>query len=248
MHFHLLTIFPEIFESYFRFGILKRALEKKLVEVSVYNLRDFAAAGDPHRSVDDTPYGGGPGMVLKVEPIFRGVEFIKQKITREKRDNSERKILTILTSARGAIYRQAKAQEFEKQYTDLIIICGRYEGVDERVAKHIADEEISIGEYILSGGELPALVIVDSVTRLVSGVLGNTASLQQESYNKINGYDYPVYTKPAVFKDWSVPSVLLSGNHQQIERWRLRQAGKRKEELVGGAKTDNIKNNLQGND
>ncbi len=224
MTFHLITIFPEIFDSYLNESILKRAQKDEKVEIKIYNLRDFT--DDKHKTVDDTPYGGGPGMVMKVEPIYECVEQIKKEI-------GNRKSEIVLTSAKGREYSQADAVKYE-QLDDIIIICGRYEGVDERVAKHIADEEVSIGKYILTGGELPAMVIVDSVTRLIPEVLGNEESLVSETHSKfqISNFkfqidkDYPVYTKPADFQGWKVPDVLQRGNHAEIEKWRKSKQSK----------------------
>lgn len=215
LKFHLITIFPEIFDSYLNESILKRAQEEEKVQIKVYNLRDFT--DDKHKTVDDTPYGGGPGMVLKIEPIWKCVQFIKSKVKSQKS-----KLKIILTSAKGEEYTQGKAEDLKK-YSDVIIICGRYEGIDERVAKHVADEEISIGKYILTGGELPAMVIVDSVSRLLPDVLGNKESLESESHNQCGQTDYPVFTKPEKFNDWNVPDVLLSGNHSEIEKWRRKK-------------------------
>jgi len=257
--FHLITIFPEIFDSYLNESILKRAQQEKKIRIKVYNLRDFT--DDKHKTVDDTPYGGGPGMVLKIEPIYKCVEKIKSDIQKRgeskgeftisppslklrragnspnspkktpKTKNQNSNSLVILTSAKGEEYTQKKAEKL-KNLKDIIIICGRYEGVDERVANYIADEEISIGKYVLTGGELPAMVIVDSVTRLLEGVLGNKDSLMSESYGRqqttdnrqqdvnSNQKDYPVYTKPDEFQGWKVPEVLLSGNHEEIGKWR----------------------------
>ncbi|MEA2006871.1 MAG: tRNA (guanosine(37)-N1)-methyltransferase TrmD [Patescibacteria group bacterium] len=213
MTFHIVTIFPEIFDSYLNEGILKRAQDENKIEIKVYNLRDFA--NDKHKTVDDTPYGGGPGMVLKVEPIYKCIEHVKSK-------NGKGGVKVILTSAKGKKYTQKKAESL-KDYSDVIVICGRYEGVDERVAKYIADEEISIGEYVLTGGELPAMVIVDSVSRLLKDVLGNKESLKSESHKKSGQKDFPVYTRPEVFESWQVPNVLLSGNHEQINNWRIQK-------------------------
>ena len=213
MTFHIITIFPEIFDSYFNESILKRAQEDGKVEIKTYNLRDFTK--DKHKTVDDTPYGGGPGMVFKIEPIYKCVEHIKLKVKSEK-------LKVVLTSAKGKEYNQAKANGLKK-YSDIIIICGRYEGVDERVAMHIADEEISIGKYVLTGGELPAMVVVDSVTRLIPGVLGNEESLNDSKFKIQNSKfkkNFPVYTRPENFQKWKVPEVLLSGNHEKIENWR----------------------------
>ncbi len=228
MNFHIITIFPDMFDSYLNESILGRAQKEDKIKVNIYNLRDYADQKDKRRTVDDTPYGGGPGMVMMIEPIFKCVEEIKSKV-KSKKSKVEGKLLILLTSAKGELYNQRKAEKIKNDYTDVIIICGRYEGVDERVAEFIADEEISIGEYILTGGELPAMIIVDSVARLIDGVLGNKESLESESHNaeknkcissKDKKYDYPVYTKPADFKNWQVPEILLSGNHQEIEKWR----------------------------
>lgn len=212
MIFHIITIFPDIFNSYFNESIIKRAKESEKIKIEVYNLRDYT--DDKHKTVDDTPYGGGPGMVLKVEPLFRCVEEIKKSKIGE---NETVKVL--LTSAKGREFSQDGAQEMRK-IDHIIIICGRYEGVDERIAENVADEEISIGKYILTGGELPAMVIVDTVSRLIPGVLGNKDSLTSESHNEDDLFDYPVYTKPDKFNEWKVPDVLLSGNHAEIDSWR----------------------------
>ncbi len=228
MNFHIITIFPEMFDSYFSESILGRAQKENLVNIIMYDLRDYAEENDKRRTVDDTPCGGGPGMVMKVDPIFRCVEEIKAKVAAPKlvRLGRKSRMLILLTSAKGEIYNQQKAETIKNDYTDVIIICGRYEGVDERVAEFIADEEISIGRYVLTGGELPAMIIVDSVTRLLDGVLGNEESLLSESHNvksDIQGqgsFDYPVYTRPIKFNDWEVPDVLLGGNHGAIDEWR----------------------------
>lgn len=211
MIFHIITIFPEIFESYFNEGIIKRARKKEIINIKIYNLRDYA--DDKHRTVDDTPYGGGPGMVLKVDPISRCVEDIKKNTSKDSGGNK-----TILFSAKGKKYSQEKAERYSS-LEDVILICGRYEGVDERVAEKIADEEISIGDYVLTGGEIPAMILTDSVARLIPGVLGNKESLEIETHNA-REVDYPVYTKPEVFNEWQVPDVLLSGNHKKIKEWR----------------------------
>ena len=213
--FHIITIFPEMFDSYFRESLMKRAHEKKLLAVKTYNLRDFT--NDKHRKVDDRPFGGGPGMVLKIEPIYSAVESVKRQASRKK---SKSKIRTILFSTRGKKLDAKTAKRLSK-YDELILICGRYEGVDERVADYVADEEISIGDYVLSGGEIPTLVLIESVSRFIPGFLGKGESLEE-----ING-SFPTYTRPEIFspkkgakKKWSVPEVLLSGNHKKIEEWR----------------------------
>lgn len=205
MKFHIITIFPEIFQSYFGESIIGRAQKDGLVDIKIHNLRDYTK--DKHKKVDDTPYGGGAGMVMQVQPIYDCVKAIKSKKSR-----------VILFSAKGKKYTQRDAERLAK-YDDLILICGRYEGVDERVAEHIADEEISIGDYVLTGGEIPAMVLVDSVSRLIPGVLGNPESLKEESFNS-EKVEHAQYTKPEEFEGWKVPEVLLSGNHEKIKEWR----------------------------
>lgn len=223
MNFHIITIFPEMFNSYFNESILGRAQKEDKIRINIYDLRDYADQDDKRRTVDDTPCGGGPGMVIKIEPIFKCVEEIKNRI---KNKEGNKKVLILLTSAKGKVYNQQKAEKIKNNYTDVVIICGRYEGVDERVAEHISDEEVSIGQYVLTGGELPAMIIVDSITRLLDEVLGNKESLVSESYNiesddeSENKFDYPVYTRPVKFNEWEVPEVLLEGDHRKIEKWR----------------------------
>jgi len=217
MRFEIITIFPKIFESYFSESILKRAQKKGLIKINVHNLRDYAmgkhkTACPPkpwRRQVDDKPYGGGPGMVMMVEPIFRAVTALKKS----KIQNPKSKQKVILFSAKGKKFDQKMAKRFSK-LDRLIMICGRYEGVDKRVAKYITDEEISVGDYVLTGGEIPAMIVVDAVSRLIPGVLG-----KHESLEEIKG-SYPVYTRPEKFGKWSVPKVLLSGNHKKIDQWR----------------------------
>ncbi|MEK7478771.1 MAG: tRNA (guanosine(37)-N1)-methyltransferase TrmD [Patescibacteria group bacterium] len=213
MKFDIITIFPKILGSYFGESILKRAQIKKLISIKAHNLRDFTL--DKHHKVDDTPYGGGPGMVFKADVIDRAVKKLKVK-------SSKLKVRTILFGLRGKKFDSKTAKRLSK-YDQLILICGRYEGVDERVAKYIADEEISIGDFVLSGGELAAGVLVDAVSRFIPGVLGKFESLEE-----IKG-SYQVYTKPEAiklkvksgkFKVARVPEVLLSGNHKKIDEWR----------------------------
>lgn len=213
--FEIITIFPKIFDSYFGESIVKRAQKDLAVEIRVHDLRDWTS--DKHRKVDDTPYGGGAGMVMKVEPIYKAVRSLISK---------PEKTRVILFSAKGKKYTQKDARRLLK-YDNLILICGRYEGVDERVAKHVADEEISIGEYVLTGGEIPAMALVDSVTRLIPGVLGNPKSIEEESFSgKMEGDDleYPQYTKPEIFEGWKVPKILLSGDHGKIREWRVKNS------------------------
>lgn len=235
MRFDIITIFPGIFDSYFNESILKRAKKEKLIDIKIHNLRDYTF--DKHKTVDDTPYGGGAGMVMKVEPIYKCVESIKSEIrstksgtiSKFKTKNSKPKTGIILFSAKGKKYTQSDARRLAK-YDNIIMICGRYEGVDERVAENIADEEISIGDYVLTGGEIPAMVLVDSVSRLLPGVLGNEESIKEESHNENGQLEFPQYTKPEEFfpegesasdgNSWKVPEVLLSGNHGEIRKWR----------------------------
>lgn len=225
MHFHILSIFPESFESYFDASILKRAREDKHIDISLHDLRSFTH--DKHHKVDDTPYGGGAGMVMKAEPFFEAVEEIQDTITKEQDTKAEkrgtRKTRTILFSAKGKVFTQADARRLA-EYDQLILLCGRYEGVDERVAEHLVDEEISIGDFVLTGGELPAMIVVDAVSRLLPGVLGNESSAIDESHSEPGVLEYPQYTKPETFRDWKVPEVLLSGHHAEIEKWRKNQS------------------------
>jgi len=211
MQFHIVTIFPSIFDSYLKESIIGRAQKSKIIEIFAHNLRDYTT--DKHKKVDDTPYGGGAGMVLQVQPIYACVEKIKKQI------GTKNKTRVILFSAKGKKYTQRTAERLAK-YANLILICGRYEGVDERVAQQICDEEISIGDYVLTGGELPALVLIDSVARLLPEVLGNSESAKHESHKEKNYKEHPQYSKPASFNSWSVPEILLSGNHNEIKKWR----------------------------
>ena len=233
IQFHILTIFPDFFRGPLDYGIVRRAREAGLVETAVHDLRAFAR--DRHRTVDDRPFGGGEGMVLKPEPIFECVESLGVA-ARDHRHSTRESV--VLLSPQGSLFNQAVAGELAK-LERLVLICGRYEGVDERVSAFLADRELSIGDYVLSGGELGAAIIVDAVTRLVPGALGNEASAQQESFTHSAGIsgdgpnstcasggllDYPHYTRPAEFRGMKVPEVLVSGNHEEIRRWRRRQA------------------------
>jgi tRNA (guanine37-N1)-methyltransferase len=216
--FHVLTIFPEFFAGPFEHGVIKRARDTGAVEIRVHNLRDWTS--DRHKTVDDRPFGGGEGMLLKPEPLFLAVESILGQA-------SGLPGRTVLLSAQGRLFDQKTANEFSG-LAELLLICGRYEGVDERVAEHLADTELSIGNYVLSGGELAAAVVVDAVARLLPGVLGNESSAVFESFQD-GGHagamlDCPQYTRPAEFRGWKVPEVLLSGNHEEIRRWRQRAA------------------------
>jgi len=217
MRISILTLFPGMFVGPFSESIIKRSVDRGLVRIDIYNIRDFAT--DKHRVVDDYPYGGGAGMVMKPDPIFRAVESVRQEML-ESGDCIE--IPVILLTPQGRLFNQRIADELAKE-SCLILLCGHYEGVDERVREHLATDEISIGDYVLSGGELPAMVVVDAVVRKVSGVLGSEESARDESH--VAGLlEYPQYTRPSVFRGWSVPDILLSGNHAEIEKWRRQQA------------------------
>lgn len=209
MKFHIVTIFPEFFRGPFEHGVVQKACEAGKIEILVHDLRTWTY--DRHRTVDDRPFGGGEGMLLKPGPIFEAAEAIWPE------RGSNKKV--ILLSAQGRKYDQRLAREFSG-CKELLLICGRYEGVDERVAEHLADEEISIGDYVLSGGELAAAVVIDSVARLIDGVLGNETSVVDESFTQEGLLDWPQYTRPAEFRGWKVPDVLIGGNHAEIRKWR----------------------------
>jgi tRNA (guanine37-N1)-methyltransferase len=213
MKFHVLTIFPEFFRGPFEHGVVPRARQAGLIEIQVHDLRSWTV--DRHKTVDDRPFGGGEGMLLKPGPIFEAVESIWPE-----RDASRR---VILLSAQGRKFDQAKARELS-QVSELLLICGRYEGVDERVAEHLADEELSVGDFVLSGGELAAAIIVDAVARLKEGVLGNANSAVEESFGTEGLLDCPQYTRPAEFRGWKVPEILVGGNHEEIRKWRKKAA------------------------
>ncbi len=219
MRFDIITIFPNFFKGFLNEAILSRALKKAILEIRVHNLRDWTK--DPHQTVDDKPFGGGVGMVFKVEPICEAIKNIRSK-------NKKIKSRVILFSPRGKKFNQTMAKQFAK-LDQLIMICGRYEGVDERVAEYIADEVISIGDYVLSGGEVPAMVVVEAMSRLVPGVVGKKESAEK--------FDHAQYTRPEIFSaksgsvsgekkkvGWAVPKVLLSGNHKKIEDWRRKHS------------------------
>ncbi len=217
MRFDVLTIFPEMFRGPFDVSVLRRAVEAGLLTIRVHDIRDFAT--DRHRTTDDYPFGGGAGMVMKAPPIFDAVEHVRAEARREGWSGDAD---VIALTPVGRPFHQRIAQELAKR-DHLILICGHYEGIDERVHQHLVTEEISIGDYILTGGELPAMVLVDAVARLVPGVLGAAESLAEESISS-GLLEYPQYTRPAVYRGWRVPSVLLSGNHQAIARWRRAMA------------------------
>jgi tRNA (guanine37-N1)-methyltransferase len=211
MLFRVLTIFPELINDYMKVGVLGRALKKKIIKVEAVDIRRFA--DDKHNKVDDKPYGGGAGMVMRAEPIYKALKSFRK--------SKNQKI--ILLSAKGKKWNQALARKYSNSLSSIVFVCGRYEGVDERVMKFI-DEEISIGDYVLTGGELGALTLMDSIARLVPGVLGNSESLVSESHSEAGLLEYPQYTKPESLKlggkTYRVPKVLLSGHHAEIENWR----------------------------
>jgi len=235
MRFDLITIFPEFFAGPFDHGILRRARETGLVEVNVRDLRAFTK--DRHRTVDDRPFGGGEGMVLKPEPLFEAVESLLGHGVGDAAGKArpDPETAVVLLSAGGKLFGQETARRYS-QLDRIIFICGRYEGVDERVAEHLATEEISIGDFVLSGGELPAMLVIDAVTRLIPGALGNEASSQNESFratddspvgpsreSRATGHsilDFPHYTRPAEYRGWSAPEVLIGGNHAEVAKWR----------------------------
>jgi tRNA (guanine37-N1)-methyltransferase len=239
MRFDLITIFPEFFVGPLDHGIVRRAKEAGIVQIHVQDLREFTK--DRHRTVDDRPFGGGEGMVLKPEPLFEAVE----KLLGHSVGDSENRVAlqpetaVLLMSAAGRLFTQETARRYA-QLERLIIVCGRYEGVDERVAEHLATEEICVGDYVLSGGELPAAIVVDAVTRLLPGAVGNEASTQKESFatsDERSGewrvasgercrmlLDYPHYTRPAEYRGWKVPEVLIGGNHAEVAKWRRYKA------------------------
>jgi tRNA (guanine37-N1)-methyltransferase len=228
MKIDVLTLFPQMFEAPFSFGIFKRAIDNGLVSLNIHNIRDYTH--DKHHTADDSPYGGGAGMVLKPGPIFEAVEDIKAGIGDEPLD-------VILLTPQGRLLNQQVAQELS-QKRHLAFICGHYEGEDERVREHLATDEISIGDYVLTGGELPAMVVIDALLRLIPGVLGSEESALEDSHAS-GLLEYPQYTRPEDFRGWAVPEVLLSGDHARIARWRreqiIRRTLERRPELLNKA-------------
>ncbi|OIO18324.1 MAG: tRNA (guanosine(37)-N1)-methyltransferase TrmD [Candidatus Magasanikbacteria bacterium CG_4_10_14_0_8_um_filter_32_14] len=230
MQFNVITIFPDIITSYSNESILGRGQKAGAIKIKAINLRDFTL--DKHNKVDDTPYGGGPGMILGAEPIYRALKSIDAipfakvdgltKIKKVFNGSLKNKKRTILLSPRGTQFDQKIAEKFSK-LDEITFICGRYEGIDQRVTDHMIDEEISIGPYVLAGGELGALTIIEAVARLIPGVLGNIDSTKDETFSSSQG-EYPQYTKPADYKGWKVPDVLLSGDHKKIEEWRKKNS------------------------
>lgn len=211
----IITLFPEMFKGPFDESIIKRARDKKSVEINIHNLRNWSK--DKHKTVDDRPYGGGKGMIFRVDVVFDAISDLKSKKTPPKADPALREKI-ILLSPQGKVFNQKKARELLKQ-SHIILICGHYEGVDQRIPDNLIDEEISIGKYVLTGGELPAMIVTDTIIRLIPGVLDKKVTLQ-ESFSKGKTLDFPQYTRPEIFKGWKVPKILLSGDHREIEKWR----------------------------
>ena len=221
MEINIITLFPQMFTDPLSESIVKRAIEKKVVKINYYNLRDYAT--DNHKTVDDTPYGGGAGMVLKVDVMDRAIKAITK--------NKRKDYLIILMTPQGKQFNQREASRLTR-YNKLILICGHYEGFDERIRQQLADEEVSLGDFVLSGGEIPAMAIVDAVVRLLPGALGKDASPEEESFSLTDEegnvlLEYPQYTKPAEYSQLKVPDILLSGDHAKIKKWRLEEAKKR---------------------
>jgi tRNA (guanine37-N1)-methyltransferase len=216
MRVDVLTVFPEVIECGVDYSIVKRAREKGVISICVHNIRDFTE--DKHRTTDEPPYGGGAGMVMKPEPIFAAAEHVKTEYWTEQSR-------VILLSPQGEPFTQGRAEELAA-CPHVVLICGHYEGVDERVREHLVDEELSIGDYVLTGGELPALVVLDAIARLIPGVLGGEQSALEESFSE-GLLEYPQYTRPSDFRGWGVPEMLLSGHHGEIAKWRRMQSLKR---------------------
>ena len=229
INFHVLTLFPDMFVSPFAEGIVGRARQNGLLDLSVQDIRDYAH--DRHRTVDDYPFGGGAGMLMKPEPLFEAVEAVQRSA------GLDSSAPVVLMSPQGRTLRQPVVEELAK-HNDLVLVCGRYEGVDERVRQHLATDEISIGDYVLSGGELAAMVVIEAVSRLVSGVVGSIESTQGGSFTT-RLLQHPQYTRPSEFRGWAVPDVLLSGDHQEVARWRrqesLRRTFERRPDLLDSA-------------
>jgi len=238
MRFDIITIFPHIFDSYLNESMIKRARAKRLLDIRVHDLRKFST--DKHKKVDDRPYGGGPGMVIKLEPLVRALSSLKLKMKSEK-------VKVILFSASGKQFNAKMASEWAKKYGRVIMIAGHYEGVDQRIKDHLIDQEISVGDFITMGGEAPALCLIEAVTRLVPGVVGNAESLNHESF-ETGALEYPHYTRPRDYRGWEVPKVLISGDHEKVEAWRHKMAEQvtreKRPDLLKG-KIKNKKTNLK---
>lgn len=217
MQFEVFTLLPEVFPPYLESSILQRARQRELIDVRIHNIRDYTH--DRHHTTDDTPYGGGGGMVMKPEPVFEAVESV---LGTSSSPGQPVPVPIILLTPQGRVFTQRVAEELA-HHERIALLCGRYEGVDERIREHLVTDEISVGDYVLTGGELPALLIIDAVSRLIPGVLGDPTGAQDDSHS-MGLLEYPHYTKPAEFRGWKVPGILLSGDHGKIEKWRREQA------------------------
>jgi len=217
MQFEVFTLLPEVFPPYLESSILQRARQRGLIEVRVHNIRDYTH--DKHHVTDDTPYGGGGGMVMKPEPVFKAIESV---LGLSESQTQPIAVPVILLTPQGRVFTQRVAEELSS-YERIALLCGRYEGVDERIREHLVTDEISIGDYVLTGGELPALMIIDAVSRLLPGVLGDPTGAQDDSHS-MGLLEYPHYTRPPEFRGWKVPDILLSGDHAKIDKWRREQA------------------------
>ena len=220
MLFEVFTLLPEVFPPYLESSILKRAAQRGLIGVNIHNIRDYTH--DKHHTTDDTPYGGGGGMVMKPEPVFEAIETVLGLTSHLSSPEPETNTPIILLTPQGRVFNQSIAEELSG-HERIALLCGRYEGVDERIREHLVTDEISIGDYVLTGGELPALMIIDAVSRLIPGVLGDPTGAADDSHS-MGLLEYPHYTKPAEFRGWKVPDVLVSGDHAKIEKWRREQA------------------------
>ncbi len=220
MQFEVFTLLPEIFPPYLESSILNRARQKGLIDVRVHNIRDYTH--DKHHTTDDTPYGGGGGMVMKPEPVFEAIETVLGLNPLQTQPETASNIPIILLTPQGRVFNQRIAEELSR-HERIVLLCGRYEGIDERIREHLVTDEISIGDYVLTGGELPALMIIDAVSRLLPGVLGDPTGAEDDSHS-MGLLEYPHYTKPPEFRGWKVPDVLASGNHAKINKWRREQA------------------------
>jgi tRNA (guanine37-N1)-methyltransferase len=220
MQFEVFTLLPEVFPSYLETSIIKRARERGLIDVRVHNIRDYTH--DKHHVTDDTPYGGGGGMVMKPEPVFEAIETVLGLIADPNQPKPAPNIPIILLTPQGRVFNQSIAQELS-QHPQIVLLCGRYEGIDERIREHLVTDEISIGDYVLTGGELPALILIDAISRFLPDVLGDPTGAQDDSH-AMGLLEYPHYTRPPEFRGWKIPEVLLSGAHAKIDKWRREQA------------------------
>lgn len=220
MKFEVFTLIPEVFPSYLETSIIKRARERDLIQVQVHNIRDYTH--DKHHMTDDTPYGGGGGMVMKPEPVFEAVESVLGLSANQTSPKLDSNTPIIMLTPQGRVFNQSIAQELS-QHPHIALICGRYEGIDERIREHLVTDEISIGDYVLTGGELPALILIDAIARLLPDVLGDPTGAQDDSH-AMGLLEYPHYTRPPEFRGWKVPDILLSGDHAKIDKWRREQA------------------------